>query len=144
MDDGTIFRTIDSVTSQPWDAILILGGGVPSSLYEPPSYVKRRCDDAAAIRRGNLLRDDIPILTLSAGTAHLPQLLSDQGLPVWESTSSAAYLRKKHDIESNVYLETTSYDTIGNAFFARTSHTDIVGWRKLLIVTNQVRAMRTS
>jgi hypothetical protein len=70
------------VTSQSWDAILILGGGVPSSLYDPPPYVKRRCDDAAAIRRGNIHRDDIPILTLSAGTAHLPQLLSTQGLPV--------------------------------------------------------------
>ena len=68
----------------------------------------------------------------------MPQLLSTAGLPVWESTSSAAYLSKKHNIQSNVYLETTSYDTIGNAFFARTSHTDIVKWRKLVVVTNEV------
>ena len=92
-------------------------GGLPSSLYEPPIYVRQRCDDAAAIRGDS----DVPILTLSAGSAHLPQLLSKDGMPVWESTASAAYLQKKHHIESNVYLETTAYDTIGNAFFARTS-----------------------
>jgi hypothetical protein len=69
--------------SQKFDAILVLGGGVPSSLYEPPIYVKQRCDDAAAIRGTT----ETPILTLSAGTAHLPQLLSKDGLPISESTS---------------------------------------------------------
>ena len=128
-----IYTNVKDVVAQDFDAILILGGGLPSSLYEPPVYVKQRCDDAAAIRGDS----ETPILTLSAGTAHLPQLLSKGGLPVWESTSSAAYLSKKHHIQSNVYLETTSYDTIGNAFFARTSHTDIVKW----ITTNVVNAL---
>ena len=131
---GMIYTNVKDVAAHDFDAILILGGGVPSSVSEPPIYVRQRCDDAAAIR-GDL---EIPILTLSAGTAHMPQLLSTDGLPVWESTSSAAYLKKKHHIESNVYLETTAYDTIGNAFFARTSHTDVVKWRKLLVITNQV------
>jgi uncharacterized SAM-binding protein YcdF (DUF218 family) len=132
---GDIYNRTSDVMSQKFDAILVLGGGVPSSLYEPPIYVKQRCDDAAAIRGTT----ETPILTLSAGTAHLPQLLSKDGLPVWESTSSAAYLQQRHNIHSNLYMETTSYDTIGNAFFARTSHTDIVHWRKLLVVTSEVR-----
>lgn len=131
---GMIYTNVKDVMAQDFDAILILGGGLPSSLYEPPIYVRQRCDDAAAIRGDS----DVPILTLSAGSAHLPQLLSKDGMPVWESTASAAYLQKKHHIESNVYLETTAYDTIGNAFFARSSHTDIVKWRKLLVITNQV------
>jgi uncharacterized SAM-binding protein YcdF (DUF218 family) len=83
----------------------------------------------------------LPILCLSAGSAHVPQLMSADGLPIRESTSSAAYLKKAHGMESNVYVETTSYDTIGNAFYARTSHTDVNGWRRLLIVTNEVRAL---
>lgn len=125
------------------DAVIVLGGGVPKSVDEPPLFVQRRCDDAAAIvkLRANSDTEDsnttLPILTLSAGTAHLPQLLSDDGLPVWEATASAAYLEKRHGLK-NTYVETTSYDTIGNAYFARTSHTDINGWRRLLIITNEV------
>jgi len=136
--DGIIYRTIEDLSSGTFDVIFVLGGGVPSSLYEPPNYVQQRCDDAVALRGAT----KTPIVTLSAGTAHLPQLLTKDGSPVWESTSSAAYLQQKHGVSENVFLETTSYDTIGNAYFARTTHTDIVGWRKLLIITNEVRDVR--
>lgn len=124
------------------DAVLVLGGGVPSSVDEPPIYVQKRCDDAAKVVKiyteESISKDSVlPILTLSAGTAHLPQLMSADGAPVWESTSSAAYLQKRHGIV-NVYVETTSYDTIGNAYYTRTSHTDVNGWRRLLIITNEV------
>lgn len=131
-----------------FDAILILGGGVPLSLEEPPAYVQRRCDDAASVvqirkiieptRLKKRTADSLPILCLSAGTAHLPQIMSADGLPIWESTASAAYLQKRYGLE-NVYVETTSFDTIGNAFYARSTHTDFAGWRRLLIVTNEVR-----
>jgi uncharacterized SAM-binding protein YcdF (DUF218 family) len=125
------------------DAILVLGGGRPSSAGEPPAYVQRRCDDAAAIvqkkRSGGSHHPPLPVLCLSAGTAHLPQLLSADGLPVWEATASAAYLERAHNL-SDIYVETASYDTIGNAYFARTIHTDVIGWRNLLIVTNKVRS----
>jgi uncharacterized SAM-binding protein YcdF (DUF218 family) len=90
--------------------------------------------------------DDVtlPILCLSAGTAHMPQLLGQDGLPIWESTSCAGYLAEHHPLSSSsVYVETTSYDTIGNAYYARTSHTDITGWRNLLIVTNEFHMTRT-
>lgn len=40
--------------------------------------------------------------------------------------------------EGRLYVETTSYDTISNAFYARTSFTDVTGWSKLLVVTNEV------
>lgn len=143
------------------DAVLVLGGGVPKSIEEPPAYVQRRCKDVAAVvemkkdlpqkltRRKNGKKNkknkkavveaasSTPVLCLSAGTAHLAQLMSADGLPIWESTSSAAYLQKL-GVE-NLYVETTSFDTIGNAFYARTSHTDLAGWRQLLIVTNEVR-----
>lgn len=132
------------------DAILVLGGGVPISMDEPPVFTQQRCDNAAKIverhqqlssSKHNKRQSKLPILCLSAGTAHLPQFLSADGLPVWEATSSAAYLMKEYPNlidPTQLYVETTSYDTISNAFFARTSFTDISGWRRLLVVTNEV------
>ena len=131
---GQIFDDINDLPNR-FDAILILGGGVPTSLEEPPVYVQKRCDDAAAVIQKV---GSTPILCLSAGTAQMPQLMTASGRPIWEATASAAYLAKTHGIKDQVYVETTSFDTIGNAYFARTSHTDIVGWKRLLIVTNQV------
>jgi hypothetical protein len=102
---GRILNSIEDLPPQV-DAILILGGGVPSALDEPPVYVQQRCDDAAAViaKIG-----PTPILCLSAGTAHLPQLMSADGRPIWEATSSAAYLAKAHGIKDQVYVETTSF-----------------------------------
>jgi uncharacterized SAM-binding protein YcdF (DUF218 family) len=134
------------------DVIVVLGGGAPSSIHEPPIYVQQRCDDAAKVidlRKLEMSRSKarkfhesdyiVPILSLSAGTAHLPQLMSENGLPIWESTSSAAYLHEKHGIPYNtLFVETTSYDTIGNAFYMRTTHSDIVGWKRILVITNKV------
>ena len=142
----------DSVTSS-LDAILVLGGGLPLSVDEPPVFVQKRCDDAAKVVQHHATlkktttttsstSTSLPILCLSAGTAHLPQLLGPDGLPIWESTASSAYLLKHYSNilqPAQIFVETTSYDTIGNAFYARTSFTDINGWRKLLIITNEVR-----
>lgn len=51
---------------------------------------------------------------------------------------------KELDMPANdVYAETTSYDTISNAFFARTSFCDLVGWKKLLIITSEFHMKRT-
>ncbi|KAL3782582.1 hypothetical protein HJC23_005285 [Cyclotella cryptica] len=65
---------------------------------------------------------------------------------LWESTACAAYLmnHKAYPVDEHLlYVETTSYDTISNAFFARSTMTDIVGWRKLLIVTNEFHIHRS-
>lgn len=137
------------------DAILILGGGVPESVDSPPIYVKRRADDAMQVilqhqqiaskkQASGTSKNALPVLCLSAGTAHLPQALSPDGLPIWEATSCAGYLATKHGLMDNVFVETTSYDTIGNAFFTRTSHTDVNGWRRLLVITNEFHMARTA
>lgn len=164
-----LFTDADAIPSDTllkFDAVLVLGGGVPNSIDHPPVYVERRADDAASVARRfetfskgkrkvseqendehrSLVSNKsspLPIICLSAGTAHLPQLLSSDGLPIWESTSCAAYLREKHGLEKDVFVETTSYDTIGNAFYTRTTHTDISGWRNLLVITNAFHMDRT-
>ena len=130
------------------DAIFVLGGGQPESIDRPPIYVSRRCDDGAQVvqRHSELTgntHETLPILCLSAGTAHLPQLVSPDGLPIWESTSCATYLKQEHGLDKNVYVETTSYDTIGNAYFARTTHSDVTGWRDILVITNTFHIERS-
>jgi uncharacterized SAM-binding protein YcdF (DUF218 family) len=134
-------RDIPKDIVESLDAIIVLGGGVPESIDHPPVYVEKRCDDAIDIF--HMRQNQVPILCLSAGTAHLPQLLGSDGLPVWESTASASYLLNKGIPSHFVYVETTSYDTIGNAYYTRTTHTDINGWRKLLIITNEFHMDRT-
>lgn len=139
---STLYKTPNDIPTsilQSIDAILVLGGGPPTTPESPPVYVQKRCDDAVAVV--HQADRPIPILCLSAGTTHAPQLLSSQGLPVWESTGCAGYLLNHHHLQSPVYTETTSFDTIGNAFYGRVSHTDLTGWSNLLIITNEVGAL---
>ena len=128
--------------TQSLDAIFVLGGGIPSSVNSPPEYVKLRCDAAIGVcKQVSEVTGDIPaVVCLSAGTAHLPQLLSDDGLPVWEATASAAYILESTETipEEKIFAETTSYDTISNAYFARTSHAEVAGWRNILVITSEV------
>jgi len=124
------------------DAILVVGGGRPRSRTLPTPWVVSRCD-LAAQAFNSLKKDELQILTLSAGTAHVPQLLNHRGLPVWESESSALYLIDHHGISTRqVKMETSSYDTIGNAYFARTSFCDVYTWKKLLIITSEFHMPR--
>jgi len=133
------------------DAILVLGGGRPSSPAGPPLYVQNRCDIAADIYKEAGDRRPI-ILCLSAGTAHVPNLPNPPespgsvgGPPVYESTASAAYILSRHPEvrEEDVQVETTSYDTISNAFYSRVSHGDPSGWKRLLVITSSFHMERS-
>ena len=39
--------------------------------------------------------------------------------------------------------ETTSFDTIGNAFYSRNDHCSLAGWRRLLVITSEFHLART-
>jgi len=153
-EDELISNLDDYASSLQVDAILVLGGGVPSSPKDPPTYVKNRCDVVAKLIHAYQDRTTTnngvhhpSVVCLSAGTAHLPQYITPHnGLPLWESTASAAYLMQHPTYpipEKHMFVETTSYDTISNAFFTRSTFTDINGWKKIIVVTNEFHIHRT-
>jgi uncharacterized SAM-binding protein YcdF (DUF218 family) len=119
-----------------YDAILIPGGGIKGKNDVPP-WVRPRLDRAVE------LHQDQYIIALSAGTTHKPPPMDDEGFPVFESIVSADYLVKKGIPRQKILRETCSYDTIGNAYFARTIHTDPRGLRTLLIITSAFHMPRT-
>ena len=134
--------TLNEAKAQPWDAILVLGGGAPPAPRKQLPFVAARCEAAAEIWAAAASTKP-KILTLSAGTAHVPQLLDARGAVIFEATASAAVLVDLGVAVEDVFVETTSYDTISNAFFARTDHSDLAGWRRLLVITSDFHVERT-
>lgn len=61
------------------DALLVLGGGVPLEKNTPPKWVQKRAEAAYDVYKCQ--QDKPMIVTLSAGTAHVPQLIGTDGLP---------------------------------------------------------------
>ena len=139
--EGTVVPSIDAAKAQQFDAILVLGGGVPLAPRKQLPFVAARCQAAAAVWRAAATKPKI--LCLSAGTAHCPQLLDARGSVVFEATESAAELIDAGVDEEDVFVETTSFDTIGNAFFARTDHCSLAGWKRLLVITSEFHMDRT-
>ncbi len=111
------------------DLIIVPGGGVRAD-GSLPLWSQSRFDRALQIRRNE------PILCLSAGTVH------KRG-PLLESVAGARYLLGKGLHPESILLENASWDTIGNAFFARVIHTDLRRWRKLLVVNSAFHMQRT-
>ena len=65
-------------------------------------------------------------------------------MPVWESAASAAYLVNNHGVDPGaIFMETTSYDTIGNAYFTRVQICDVKGWENVWVVTSEFHMPRT-
>ena len=73
---------------------------------------------------------DIPILCSGGGTPHVPAVLGPTGHVIHESTAYAHYLATERDVPASCILkETSSYDTIGNAYFSIKTHVVPAGWR---------------
>ena len=111
-----------------FDAILILGGGVREG-GELPRWSRARFDRA-------LERADAEIfLCSSAGTRRRPPPL-EHGYPIAEAVAGARYLMSRGIPPRRIRIEAASYDTIGNAYFAKLLHVDPAGWRRLLVITS--------
>jgi uncharacterized SAM-binding protein YcdF (DUF218 family) len=118
-----------------YDAILIPGAGVRSGGILPPWTVSR-------LERALSLYDGEYIITLSAGTVHRPNPLDEEGFPIFESIAAARWLVVHGASPQRLLCETCSYDTIGNAYFARVIHVEPRRFRRLLVITSQYHALR--
>ncbi|MDX1984251.1 MAG: YdcF family protein [Bryobacteraceae bacterium] len=118
-----------------FDAILIPGGGVRPGGVLPP-WADARVSLAASLYQGEYL------IALSGGTPHRPPPLDEAGFPIFESVAAARRLRELGIPQNRILTETASYDTIGNAYFARVIHTDPAGFRSLAVVTSEFHMPR--
>ena len=118
------------------DLIVVPGGGVRAGGLLPP-WMTARFDRALELRAGQ------PLLCLSAGTPHKPGPVDLAGYPVSEAGAGARYLMERGVAPGDILIEAASFDTIGNAYFARLVHTEPRGWRRLLIVTSEFHRERT-
>jgi uncharacterized SAM-binding protein YcdF (DUF218 family) len=118
-----------------FDAVLIPGGGLTDAGELPP-YVIARLDRALA-------HSAAYFIPLSAGTPHRPPPLDARGYPIYEAVPTARYLAAHGIAERRILAETFSYDTIGNAFFARLVHAEPRGLRRLHVVTSEFHMPRT-
>jgi hypothetical protein len=119
-----------------YDAILVPGGGVREN-GELSTWVKLRLEKAMD------LADGAPILTLSAGTTHRIPPREPNGWPLLEAVAMARYLEGQGYPPTLLWPEAASYDTIGNAYFARLTHTEPAGLRNLMVITSQFHMPRT-
>jgi len=119
-----------------YDVIIVPGGGVREG-GELPVWVQQRFDHALTLWQGE------PFLCLSAGTVYKPLPRDSYGQTLFESVAGARYLQTQGVPATRIFTETASYDTIGNAYFARVIHTDPMRWRRLLIVTSGFHMVRT-
>lgn len=83
------------------------------------------------------------IITASAGTTHKPPPIDKKGFPVFESRAAADYLIKKGINPKKILTETSSYDTIGNAYFTKVIHVDPIGFKNILVINSKFHMPRT-
>ncbi len=120
-----------------YDSILIPGGGLINDGSLPPWTIAR-------LEHVLTLEDECHwIILLSGGTVHKPPPLNPSGFPFFESHEMAKYLSSAGISSDRLLSEISSYDTIGNAYFARMLFTEPLTLKKLLIVTSEFHMPRT-
>jgi uncharacterized SAM-binding protein YcdF (DUF218 family) len=123
------------------DAILVLAGGVDRR-GKPHCTVSERLRAAAKASKAYGGR---PVVLNGGGTTWKPRYVDRNGFSIPEAALMADEISKASGVSPGaLYPESFSDDTIGNAFFARTMHTDLrPEWRDLLVITSQFQIART-
>jgi hypothetical protein len=119
-----------------FDAVLIPGGGLRQN-GTLPYWVQRRFDRALEAGGAGFY------IPLSAGTTFRPPPADAQGFPVTEAAAGARYLISQGIPAERILIEACSWDTIGNAFFARLLHVDPRRLHRLLVTTSAFHRART-
>lgn len=95
--------------------IFVLAGGMKNS-QQNHKFVESRLNRAV---EEFTKTDDAIIVCMGGGTYHKPPFTTNHGYVIHESTCCAKYLIKNYNIEPNkIMREWSSYDTIGNGYFA--------------------------
>ncbi len=122
--------------SKNYDCVFIPGGGLREDGSLPPWTIARL--DAALEVQDRAER----LITLSGGTVHKPPPLDPAGYPVFESRKAAGYLVGAGVSPERVLTEICSYDTIGNAYFARALFSDPMALASCLVITSEFHMPR--
>lgn len=126
-------------------AIVVPGGGLTLE-GKPLAWVRERLREAARLyKERKAAGEPCIIATLSGGTPHKPMPLDPQShFQVYEAEGNARCLIRDFGVApEDVFEENWSLDTIANAYMLRTVHTDVVGWRRMVIVNNAYHMPRT-
>ncbi|KAI8465339.1 MAG: DUF218 domain-containing protein [Monoraphidium minutum] len=118
----------------------MLAGGVHEDGVLP-EWVTRRLDTAYDVHL--LQQRRCPILFLGGGTPHKPAVLTPTGHVLHESTACASYLLDRGAAPGALLKEASSFDTVGNAYFALTIHAIPAGWRRVAVVTSDFHMPRS-
>lgn len=78
-----------------------------------------------------------------AGTPHKPPVLTAAGYCTFESIACADFLLKHNVPAQQLLRETSSYDTIGNGYFAAAIHAIPRRWQHLMVVTSDFHMPRS-
>ena len=127
------------------DAIIVLGGG-QTSAGQPSAIVVPRLNLAADMyRAAQSAGGPTPtIIVGSRGTPHKPSPHDRGGFEIDEADGSARYLMSNRSIpEAAILEEQMAFDTIGNAYFARVLHLDMLHLRRIGVITSTFHMPRT-
>lgn len=74
-------------------------------------------------------KPEAKLLSCGGGTPHRPPVLMASDFVLHEASELAEFLCKEGIRREDMLKEVASYDTIGNAYFALTSHAIPAEWR---------------
>lgn len=121
-----------------YDAVIVLSGGLQKD-GTPQPWVQARLDAAVPFTTETTF-----VILNSRGTVYKKPPLTEAGMPIDESLASATYLVKNHGIDpKKILLDSWSYDTMGNAFFALVNHVIPRRMESVLVITSEFHMPRT-
>ena len=161
-------RARHAMSEQGIDAIIILGGGLRrknemDTKGEIPAWACRRLDAAAhvyhniakdilpeagmqqSVNSNDIMADKKPCIVISGGgSPHGLPVIGDSGQVVHEGTAYAEYLMEHHGIPASmIFKESSSYDTVGNAYFSAVIHTFPRKWENVAVITSSFHMPRS-
>jgi hypothetical protein len=112
-----------------------------ADIYEQVNKAKRERSDLRDTSDTRELTTNI--VTMCEGIRYSVRDPRDNRTQKLESQIAADYLRNRGVSASDIITDDLSLDTMGNAYFLRTTHTDLSKARSLLVVTNDFHVDRT-